>query len=150
MRLRISFPIIYKPINWNNNLYVNGGLYDNYPLHLFDKEDLTNLITSKYKYNYYTLGLKCNYINISESINLNNIKTYLYLFVSILQNNLNNTKLNELDSVRTVQVNLSNILNINMNISKKTKKYLIELGYTSCDQYLNNLIKLKKIKILEK
>lgn len=60
IRMSLSIPYLFEPVKMNNNLYVDGGLLDNYPIHVFDgefpgdKNEKLNLIPT----NPHTLGIK--------------------------------------------------------------------------------------------
>lgn len=43
IKISISIPFIFIPVSYNNKLYVDGGIMDNYPIHLFNKELETTL-----------------------------------------------------------------------------------------------------------
>jgi NTE family protein len=38
LRISISIPILFTPYNYNNHVYVDGGLLDNYPMDQFKDE----------------------------------------------------------------------------------------------------------------
>ena len=42
-----SLPILFEPVIYNNNYYVDGGAFDNYPIELFDDDNIIgiNMIT---------------------------------------------------------------------------------------------------------
>ena len=32
----MSLPLIFHPVEYNGDLYVDGGILDNFPIHVFD------------------------------------------------------------------------------------------------------------------
>jgi len=38
VRMSISMPFVFEPVEYNNDVYVDGGVLDNFPLHVFDGE----------------------------------------------------------------------------------------------------------------
>lgn len=38
VRGSMSIPFVFEPLNWNNNIYVDGGTMYNYPIEVFDEE----------------------------------------------------------------------------------------------------------------
>ena len=62
LRITFSIPIVYNKVNYNNKIYVDGGLTDNLPIHIIkddilhtlafyitsDKENSIDIITQQY------------------------------------------------------------------------------------------------------
>jgi predicted acylesterase/phospholipase RssA len=44
LRMSCSIPLLFSPVSWNNSLYVDGGLYCNFPLLYFEHELKNNSI----------------------------------------------------------------------------------------------------------
>ena len=61
IRISMSIPIFFKAVWWQGDLLVDGGILDNYPLHVFDSPDLPDSKNKKIRIttpNPETLGLK--------------------------------------------------------------------------------------------
>ena len=41
-----AIPLIFPNVHYNNNIYVDGGLIDNFPIHLFPQEETIGISTS--------------------------------------------------------------------------------------------------------
>jgi len=120
IRISISIPIIFTPVLFENNYYIDGGLTNNFPI--------------KYCNINNTLGLCNNDI-------CNNICYNLFSFIhgccKILINN----------SYKDYMVNTLNIININnffdniinFNLDTEIKSKSIEYGKIQAELYINNL-----------
>jgi predicted acylesterase/phospholipase RssA len=70
-----AIPIVFPPVKYNNNLYVDGAVYENIPLNIFKNEfDKTIGITSQLKMD------NLNYVN-------NNIIEYTLYIIKVMYNN---------------------------------------------------------------
>lgn len=64
VRISMSIPIAFVPVSWKGDLLVDGGLLDNYPIWIFDKESIDSSKSSVVAYdpdipvNKKTLGIK--------------------------------------------------------------------------------------------
>ena len=74
IRISISYPFIFDKIDYKNNIYVDGGLINNYPIEIF-KDELP-----------YTLGI-CIYSN-NGNTNIDNLNDYIIRILSILTSRL--------------------------------------------------------------
>jgi predicted acylesterase/phospholipase RssA len=77
IKISMCVPLIFKPIKYNNNLYIDGGLYNNFPINYFNFNKIE------------TLGLTLKY-NKEEDIN-NFIDYCKAMINSVLQKLLDNT-----------------------------------------------------------
>lgn len=115
MRMTTSIPLFYPPIKYNNKLYFDGGLIDNFPID-YVKDQLTE-----------TIGI--NIISsISESSNIDNIKDYILNIMDIffiVSNKYNDDIYKNI--VYNIPVNKKNP--IDMSISIEEKKQLVRDGY---------------------
>lgn len=115
-----SIPFIFQPVSWENDLYIDGGLIDNFPLFNIPQEEIK-----------YTLGLETN---IEHEIydNYSNIYEYIYdIYKVITQTN----KTYKYYNIITIKIG-KNMINssIDVDISNDIKNSLINEGYKqSCE-----------------
>lgn len=84
IKISCCIPLIFEPIIFNNNVYVDGGLFNPYPIDFFDKDTLkiNNInyniqkyyVTYNYKYYDNNIKNKENNKENSKSIQVNNDK----------------------------------------------------------------------------
>lgn len=126
--MSISIPLLFNPIKYNDQYYVDGGLIDNYPITYFEnerKETLGILVSS----------------NTINRFNINNIEDYLVglcmaSFSKLIKNTINNFKKN------TVVV-YDNTSFVDFNICDESKIQLLETGYQNTKEFLSQ-IKIKR------
>jgi NTE family protein len=44
IRASCSLPVIFTPIVYKGDLYVDGGIYDHFPIHYFEKKNMSNVV----------------------------------------------------------------------------------------------------------
>lgn len=119
IRISISIPIIFTPVYYNNNHYIDGGVTNNFPLNYCNKET--------------TLGF---YVNFSCC---NELKDIFSLSIGIL-----NIYCDIISTKHKGDYNIIEIKNIksemtNFNLDKKQKQELINLGKISAEIYIKNI-----------
>lgn len=124
VRMSISLPLIYTIQKYNDDIYVDGGLMNNYPIYLYNDKLET------------TFGC----ILLSDGIN-NDVKTwsfesYIYnVFQCFVIQRTQNTFLSPhyKDSTIAIKTNVDNI--VRFKIKKKEKTDLINCGYKSVEDF---------------
>jgi len=108
-------PLLYPPIKYNNKLYLDGGLIDNFPID-FVKEHLNE-----------TIGINI-ILPVSECFNIDNIKDYISNIIDIFFV-INNKYEDDIykNNVYNIPVNKKNP--IEMSISVEERKQLVKDGY---------------------
>ena len=142
LRITFSIPIVYNKVNYNNKIYVDGGLTDNLPIHIF-KDDILHTLA------FYITSDKEN------SIDINSIDNYMLSILLTLNQKIDfNTIEKYKDNIIVIETDISPI-NFKLDINKKNN--IIDIGYKSIQKYffnknsneINNIIKIniKKIDI---
>ena len=111
LRMSISIPLIFYPVKYNNNLYIDGGIINNFAY---------NYCNSKT-----TLGL-C-FMSETEN-NSDNILDYIKGLYFILQRNSTVNHLEEPDNINIIYLKNTLVGAIN-NINNKQKMILLKNGY---------------------
>jgi len=131
LRITFSIPFIFKPVTINEKIYVDGGLLNNYPIELYDKET--------------TLGLVSTSINIYNK-HIENIEHFFTSVIFITYYNLLKKKIEEYD---TNTINIEYELNsFNFDMNKNQKLKLINEGYEQTKIIYNNKFNSKTNKCL--
>jgi len=149
VRISISIPIAYVPVKWNNDLLVDGGLLDNYPIWVFDKEKLDSSKETLIAYdssvpvNKKTLGIKLvgpddkrDGIIYHEDKPIKGWKDFASALIGaqLAQNERLHIKPGYWE--QTVTINTGDIGTMDFKQSPETKEWLINQGYKATMKFL--------------
>jgi predicted acylesterase/phospholipase RssA len=128
IRMSISIPIIFIPVSYNNNLYIDGFLVNNFPI---DKIDIN-------KNNYLALNISDEYVRNNPTI-MEFIKGCMN--ISMYQINKNNIKIknNKIININFGFVTESNLDNENINIINNIGKNYIIKYLNESNPFLENI-----------
>lgn len=84
-------PIVYKPFNINNKLYIDGGIINNFPIDFLSKEDYKN-----------TIGIACDF---DVNYEFSNVFEYLGKIINTISTN------NDIDKIKHFK-NIVDIISI--------------------------------------
>ena len=124
IRISTSFPLVFKPVKYNNSFYADGGLINNFPVDIFDEELDTTI----------GISIKIDTIRINEIITLD---SYLMKIFELLTTQ-KEEYLKEKYKNQTICIDLTNQLDDIFDFSNSYKKKLISLGY---NQFIEKYIK---------
>lgn len=117
-------PFFFKPVRYNNKLYIDGGCLKNLPLNLFrDKEgntlafDLVNNETDK-------------------NVKVKDLKGFALAFVNMMHLAANRSEVSS-DKVTIVKINTGNVSAFDFDIDTNKIEYLKKCGYSSLATELN-------------
>jgi len=121
LRISCSLPILFTPITYNNEVYVDGGIVNNFPI--------------KYCSRKFTIGF---YIKNNYSLEIDSIKTLIVKVLGLTADTISEK------NIKKYKKNIIQIKNVKMkimdfNIDRVSREKIIELGYISAEEYLNNL-----------
>ena len=141
IRMSMSIPMIFTPVEFEGNYYADGGIIDNYPIHVFDGKypgDI-NAINYRVSPNKNTLGFRLisDYDDTSTSesskkILINNVQSF---GMAVFQGSLKSTS-RQYNGIRnwdrSIQIFTDDISAINFGISEKDKERLYKNGFNAC------------------
>lgn len=133
-------PLIYKPITFNDCLYVDGGIYDNFPLKYFKNNSTETL--GIYVQTYYS-NKNENFFNYFTNMILSVMDKLSY--DEIEQNNYN-ICLIFYKEPRSSDANF-NMDDLTINVNKDVFNIYYNYGYNEFKKYYDNLIKTKDIEV---
>jgi predicted acylesterase/phospholipase RssA len=111
VRMSISLPLIFTPVKYNNNLYVDGSCMDNLPIEIFkEQEKIIALYLDD---------------DIDEQNEINSFELYGY---SVLNSIMNQKIINKKNTI-IIYIKSINSANFNIDLNKKINLY--EIGYNS-------------------
>ncbi len=144
IRMSMSIPFLFEPYSYNDCLFCDGGVLDNYPLHCFDGTDPSDL-EAKYgdtKPNFKTLGLKITTHEPDTTKNphkINHLYEYAYSYVdTFLAENDRKIFLKENWS-RTVFIVTKSYSLTTFILTDEEKNDLINAGREYVIKYFNDL-----------
>ncbi|WBW98983.1 patatin-like phospholipase family protein [Oceanirhabdus sp. W0125-5] len=162
VRMSMSIPLFFKAVEvGNGDIYVDGGLINNYPIRLFDHEIYTKgnysipefyekqnkrLPESKnpFVYNKETIGFRLDSkeeIDVFNGIGkparrkINNFFDYSSAIVETILESQSNIHLNSHDWHRTIYIDTLGVTTIEFDISEEKKLDLIESGRKNTEKY---------------
>jgi len=116
IRISISLPFVFKPVSYNNKIWVDGGCLNDYPIEIFDNE-LEKVIGIYTRDNYDTC------INEFE-----NKFTYIYQVIKCMLKSMSSFKLDTYKKC-TININVDCGTSSLFSISNEDKKRLFDIGY---------------------
>jgi len=120
LRMSTCYPLLYKPVYYKGQCYIDGGCSDNYPIEQF-LDRIDEVIGICFINNDINLGPSC-------------IETYIYgITKCILSRNNKNVILFKNN---TITIDTTDIISIELNISKDKKFELFLRGYKSAIEFL--------------
>lgn len=121
VRMSMSIPIYYTPVQYKNNIYVDGGCIDNFPIHLF-KDNLDE-----------TIGI---YVSNDRNVadNINNIEDYFYHTIQCLMEGHSINSIKGYENV-SIKVTLKDFSSVDFSLDKIAKKKLFDKGYETAMSY---------------
>jgi len=129
-KMSICVPIVYQPIIYNDAMYVDGGLLDNYPIQLA-KNNLDH-----------TLGLVIIDRDLDSKIEITDFLSYLYNTINCAVFSKMNSRIKKYEKY-TIVINThagTSINVINFDISIEEKQKMKQLGIEAASKYYANRI----------
>lgn len=140
IRISMGIPFIFEPYLYENDYYIDGGVLDNYPIHVFD-DDIPNQRKIHNHLNMKVLGFHImtpdDYNDINNRSNINGILNYSVSLIDIfivqnerVYNNSNYTK-------RTITIITPNIPLTKFNLTEQQKIELFDIGKETTRKYFS-------------
>ena len=111
VRISASVPGLFKPIIHKGDYLVDGGIIDNFPIHLFDKEK--------------TIGIKFN-IALAYERKIDGLTSYFLGMLETVYVQLNTVMIN--DDYHVITIMLDDAIGLNFDITADEKKEMIRIG----------------------
>lgn len=122
IRISISIPLLFTPVLYNDEYYIDGGVFNNFPI------NYCNINT--------TLGINTYSSNFDEDNKLDNIINFILSSFSLLIN-ANTNKINSLN-ILNIKIN-KNMNFLNFELSNNEKNDIINSGYIQTNEWINNI-----------
>lgn len=129
VQMSTAIPFFYTPVTFNDTLWVDGGIVDNFPINFYDDCDGN--------YNDLTLGLY--FKSDDDMITQINTSSYLGLIEAIentqLESNIRQS-IGNVNDRNIISINVGKISPIDFKLSYESKKKLIDNGYNAVQEFL--------------
>jgi predicted acylesterase/phospholipase RssA len=137
VQISTALPFIYKPVKFNGEMMIDGGILNNYPIYIFDHGNiLKNIPVKDYDYNTKTLGFVfSNDILDQKDNDVVGIRDYYEDIVKLILTEIERLKISDGYWERTVKIQ-TGLIGTDFKISDIEKKQLIESGYIATIDYL--------------
>lgn len=135
VRLSISIPILFKPGKLGNEIYVDGGVLMNFPIHLFDFEN---------KPNPKTLGIRLKsskeiaylqHNHLPEAQKINTASDFLSSLSEVLLNAQEVPYLLKMNTFRCIFVDCGDVGLLSQTLTDQQKDQLISAGAQATQNY---------------
>ena len=145
VRISMSVPILFQPVIHNGDLFVDGGMFDNYPIHVFDgdfpgdPQAVNNLIPINPK----TLGFKllrnCDLPNLSitKREEVSGLKSYMVKLVEALYDSNERHYMRPSYWHRSVVINVPSIPLTQFYVSNGDKNKMMSNATSACDKFFS-------------
>lgn len=133
IRMSIGIPFLFTVEKYQGNIYVDGGLINNYPIKLFD-DNLDNVLGIK-------LTSKGELKDHSINLEINDINSYVYNVIKclLIQKEKDSTLLQRYLE-HTICIDIEEITHaLDFSLSDEKKKQIIDIGYNTTKKYFGNL-----------
>ncbi len=128
VQMSMCLPFIYKPVNFNGNLYVDGGLTCNFPVRYYFSQETEQKI----------IGFCFQEKNKTEDVL--GFESYLY---NILKSSFNTIEHLEKETAKEkgftiITIEVPIYTNFNLDISEDVKKELYKVGYDAVKNFFQD------------
>jgi NTE family protein len=143
VRASMSIPYLFQPVNYENMMLVDGGVLDNYPIHVFDgnvpgdtyaEHNLTSM-------NPHIIGCRLATLDEEQSAengnSINGLRDLTATLLNIVYNVQEKQHIRPGYWKRTVMVEIPNISAIEFNIDDDDKADLVRCGELSMNRFLS-------------
>lgn len=133
VRISMSIPLFFKPVEYQNCLYVDGGVLTNYPIRTFDRilpfRSVIgfNLLSSKES--------KDSKLFHGQD-KVSNIVQFVTSIANSCHTHLERLHVSKDDWERTVAIQTGNISGADFNIDKNTRNWLYSEGYRATQHFI--------------
>jgi NTE family protein len=130
LHMSCSIPLLFKPVEWKNNIYIDGGVETNYPIqHAMLKNKEENILSFKFIYN------KLNYV-VNKDTSIFNYFFSIFMYSILKNNELNKSFKYELIYDNEEDIQTSKIIDCILFIEKR--QILFDKGIENAKLFVEN------------
>jgi len=142
-----SYPIIFRPVKLNDNYYLDGGLFNNYPITVFDKEMYNGKLyhgnqDKEYNFNK-SIMIMCNSME-DDYLKYNGFFDYFSNLLLVPYQYINYKYLSDDYKNKIIKINLQDLSNFvfyysnNQSIKEKKKNLILDSIKCTLEYILKN------------
>jgi len=136
VRISAGYPFVYTAIfNDQQQVFVDGGLLDNYPIDSFDIANGDGTVTI----NPHTLGLRLTApTKVSggcKRIGKGNPREYIMSLINAMYNQAMRVHVDDADWARTIRINIGAVSSLEFDLTTEQKKDLVERGKLGVNKF---------------
>lgn len=124
IRMSISIPWFYKPCKYNNKLYVDGGLMDNYPISIYN--DRLDEVVGMYIH-----SDKTEYME-----DIKDLETYSFILFQCFNKAYSNRTIDS-HTKHTIDINIDSMNAIKYKLSTEEKLHMYTKGFQAVTDYFS-------------
>lgn len=164
VRISMSIPLVYAAPTFNDSIYVDGGVLNNYPIKIFDKRKYVEKYyripdyyrnynkkqrkkgkKDSYVFNMETLGFRLESKRTIDLYNndakpykkkINSLSEYIISLIQVFMDSQSNEHLHSDDRRRTIYIDALGVKFLQFNLSESDKEKLIKSGRKYTLKYL--------------
>ena len=121
IRMSISVPLVFDYCTFEDCIYIDGAVMNNYPIDFFDNNN-----------NVLGFQLKKKVENSEIQIQIDTLDKYIYQIMGCVTNKT--SSLSEFHVARTIEIYTNESI-IDFGVTKARKKRLIQMGYECTEKY---------------
>ena len=123
IRISISIPILFSPITYKEQLYIDGCILDNFPIHKLPNDNTT-------------IGIS---LQNTRGNNIDNIEDYIFSIISSLTNEFEYLRTHDYNN-HIIYIKIPcHITPLEFDINNENKELLVLEGYNQTIDYLNTI-----------
>ena len=123
IRISMSIPILFSPVEHKGYLYTDGCVLDNFPIHIFPNDETTLGVSLKHKNKEDIMG----------------IEDYVFTLINCLTCEFEKLKTMKFKD-RILYINIpDHISPLDFNIDEENKNKLLSCGYEQTINYFDNM-----------
>lgn len=143
VRISMSIPLFFVPIEKDGNMLVDGGVMNNYPIWIFDKMGNITYDRNKQPHNH-VIGIKLmnddqktDHRVYHGDLPTDSLTSYMTSIISCMMIQIERAHIREGYWDMTIPVNCGDVCPTNFDISLDDKLKMVESGKNAVDSYLN-------------
>lgn len=131
IRISCSIPLLFTPLSLDDNIYMDGSLYNNFPINYFEDNKLEDI-----------LGININFVNYKDTSNFLN---YIFFLLNSLINDKINSKKTQINdnlekNIVTIEFNDDSwfsLMDLKLIFPKENWVNYINIGYNKIKEKLD-------------
>lgn len=141
VRMSTSVPFLFEPIKYNNSLFVDGGVIDNYPINVFDGEESElgsiDQCLGLCKPNNKVLGLKLiTKIEPNEWTEINGVTNFGLQLIDLFLTDNDRKSYTKINKKRTINIMTESYCLTDFSMDMKRESDLINAGIRAAFEFI--------------